>query len=356
MPERSPDFLREAGTDQRANPSLILVATDLSDLDRLMPFALEQAAEAGARLILLHVLATGAVVATGAIGMPSYDPAGAHEFATNTLEPWRLLAVRRGIGCDALVRQGHPAHQIGTVIRQFRADLVLLGTRSRSRLGKLLVGSVAEHVLRSVNLPVITVGPEAHVAESAASGSGRLILHATTLKEGFRASAELACRLAASQSARLLLVHVLPPLSEGARTEGAGTERARTEGFSGNAGQSGEAAGPDSTALHELNRLAGKLAKDWELRWPAILTHVVHGNPAIEILAKAAETRAKLIVLGATDRSAFANLTRDRTIYRVLAHARCPVLTLRESQVVRATGESRSTVIHVKGQGPTRDF
>jgi len=199
-----------------------LVATDLSDLDRLMPFALEQAAEAGARLILLHVLATGAVVATGAIGMPSYDPAGAHEFATNTLEPWRLLAVRRGIGCDALVRQGHPAHQIGTVIRQFRADLVLLGTRSRSRLGKLLVGSVAEHVLRSVNLPVITVGPEAHVAESAASGSGRLILHATTLKEGFRASAELACRLAASQSARLLLVHVLPPLSEGARTEGGG--------------------------------------------------------------------------------------------------------------------------------------
>ena len=42
------------------------------------------------------------------------------------------------------------------------------------------------------------------------------------------------------------------------------------------------------------------------------------------------ERHASLIVLGATHRSAFENLTRDRTIYRVLAHARCPVLTLRE--------------------------
>ena len=58
----------------------------------------------------------------------------------------------------------------------------------------------------------------------------------------------------------------------------------------------------------------------------------MHGNPSIEILSEASERRATLIVLGATERSAFQNLTRDRTIYQVLAHARCPVLTLRETQ------------------------
>ena len=57
---------------------------------------------------------------------------------------------------------------------------------------------------------------------------------------------------------------------------------------------------------------------------------VIHGNPIIEILAKADELNASLIVLEARDRSALGNLARDRTIYRVLAHARCPVLTLRE--------------------------
>ena len=56
----------------------------------------------------------------------------------------------------------------------------------------------------------------------------------------------------------------------------------------------------------------------------------LHGNPAIEILAEAANRHASLIVLGATQRNVLQNLTRERTIYKVLAHARCPVLTLHE--------------------------
>jgi nucleotide-binding universal stress UspA family protein len=69
---------------------------------------------------------------------------------------------------------------------------------------------------------------------------------------------------------------------------------------------------------------------------------VVHGNPSIEILAQAAERRASLIVLGARPHLLFENLTRDRTIYRVLAHARCPVLTLRESEPQVRTHETAS--------------
>jgi nucleotide-binding universal stress UspA family protein len=59
----------------------------------------------------------------------------------------------------------------------------------------------------------------------------------------------------------------------------------------------------------------------------------VHGNPAIEILAQAEECRARLIVMGSTWRSGFQNLTRDRTVYKVLAHAHCPVMSLREPQM-----------------------
>jgi nucleotide-binding universal stress UspA family protein len=325
------------------------VATDLGDLDRLMPFALEQATETDARLLLLHVLATGVAVATDSVGMPYYNPASAIEFATKTLEPWCALAGRRGIGCDALVREGHPAHQIATVIRQFQADRVLLGTHSRSRLGKLLLGSVAEHVLRSVDLPVITVGPEAHVSEPARAARGeRVVLHATTLNEGSRTSAELACRIAARQGARLLLLHVLPALQGGGSFDGS----------PGRAGQSGQPAGLDSTALHELHRLACEISTA-QATGPcchAIVPHVVHGNPAIEILAAAADYRADLIVLGATDRSVFANLTRDRTIYRVLAHARCPVLTLREDKAAPTLGEKRRIELHLKEQSPVRDI
>ncbi len=320
----------DSARDLWAHPSVLLVATDLSDLDRLMPFALEQAAETGARLILLHVLASGAAMAVDVIGMPYYDPAEAREFATKALQPWCELARRQDISCDELVREGHPSQQIAAALRQFQVDRVLLGTRSRTRLGKLLLGSVAEQVLRSVNLPVITVGPEAHLAVDERE---RVVLHATTLKETSRPSTALACKIAANQGAKLILLHVLPPLDE------PGTLVPRAERTC----QSGQPASLDSAALHELRVLAADTGANCGA---AIDTQVVHGNPSIEILAAASESHASLIVLGATQRSVFENLTRDRTIYRVLAHARCPVLTLRETQATPALAERRSIAMY----------
>ncbi len=317
-----PDSARDCWT----HPAVILVATDLSDLDRLMPFALEQAAETRARLILLHVVASGAALASDAIGMPYYDPAGALEFATRALEPWCQLAHRQSISCDALVREGHAAQQIAAALRQFHVDRVLLGTRSRSKLNKLLLGSVAEQVLRSVNLPVVTVGPEAHLP---VEKHERVVLHATTLRETSRPSAALACQMAANQGAKLVLLHVLPPVDEMERK--------------------GLPTGLDSVALRELQILAQETGnvKSGADSCTVIEPHVVHGNPSIEILAEASETHADLIVLGATERSVFENLTRDRTIYRVLAHARCPVLTLREPLAAVTHAEAQVSAMHL---------
>ncbi len=293
------------------HPATILAATDLSDLDHLMPFALEQAAETGARLILLHVLSSSAAITADAAGMPYYDTVGALEIAEQMLRPWCQLASRRGIRCDALVREGHPTQQIAAAARQFQVDRLLLGTRSRSKLGKLLLGSVAEQVLRSVYLPVITVGPEAHLPVN--KSEVRVVLHATTLRETSRPSAALACQIASAQNAKLVLLHVLPPIHEMARK--------------------GLPTGFDSAAMLELRQLAAETGAGC---CSAVEPVVAHGNPTIEILALASERHASLIVLGATHRSAFENLTRDHTVYRVLAHARCPVLTLREPQPMRS--------------------
>jgi nucleotide-binding universal stress UspA family protein len=314
--------LADLGTDRWTHPAVILVATDLSDLDRLMPFAFKQAEETGARLILLHVLAAGTGMAVDVAGMPYYDPAGALEFAERALQPWCEQASRRNLGCDALLREGNAAQQIAAVVRQFQADRVLLGTRSRSKLGKLLLGSVAEQVLRSVNLPVYTVGPEAHLAVAEA-GQEQVVLYATTLGEASRPSAALACRIASSQGAKLVLLHVLPPMDE--------MEKA------------GLATGQDSTALHELRVLAAEAGAGCCSKVEA---RVVHGHPTIEILAESAERHASLIVLGATQRSALENLTRDRTIYRVLAYARCPVLTLKEPQLRADEARSERIATH----------
>ncbi len=297
--------MRDSDTRRWTRLETILVATDLSDLDHLMPFALEEAGNTGARLILLHVLSTTSAFTADVTGMPYYDTGGALEIAEQMMHPWCEVAARLGIRSDSLAREGHPTQQIAAAVRQFHADRVLLGTRSRGKLGRLLIGSVAEQVLRSVYLPVITVGPEAHLPVG--MGEERVVLHATTLRETSRPSAALACQMAAAQKAKLVLVHVLPPISEMERK--------------------GLPTGLHSSVMFELRILAAQTGAEC---CSAVEPVVVHGNPSIEILALASERRASLIVLGATQRPTFEILTRDHTVHRVLAHARCPVLTLRE--------------------------
>ncbi|HWE86248.1 MAG TPA: universal stress protein [Terracidiphilus sp.] len=314
MPESSPD--------RWSHPAAILVATDLSDLDRLMPFALEQAAQAGARLILLHVIALSEAITADAAGMPYYDPAGALDTAARALEAACQQARKHDIVCDALVREGHAAQQILSAARQFHADRILLGTRSRGKVSRLLIGSVAEQVLRSVHIPVITVGPEAHLPV-AGSPPQKVVLHATTLRETSRPSATLASRVASTLAARLILLHVLPPIPEMQRR--------------------GEPTGLDSAAMQELRAIAEETSRGCEI---AIEPYVVHGNPAIEILAEASGRRAGLIVLGAAHRSAFENLTRDHTVYKVLAHSRCPVMTLREPEALEEAAAATHAATH----------
>jgi nucleotide-binding universal stress UspA family protein len=311
----------DSDTRRWTHPATILVATDLSDLDHLMPFALEQAAETGARLIPLHVLSSTAAITADASGMPYYDVADALETAEQMMRPWCEVAARRGIRCESLVREGHPTQQIAAAARQFQADRVLLGTRSRSKLGKLLLGSVAEQVLRSVYIPVMTVGPEAHLP--VVWGAERVVLHATTLRETSRPSAALACQIAEAQNARLLLLHVLPPIPEMQRN--------------------GMATGVDSAAMQQLCLLAEETGAAC---CSAVEPLVVHGNPVIEILATAQERHVGLIVLGAMPRVAFETLAGNRTVYRVLAHARCPVLTLREPQAMPQESLAHAAAVH----------
>ena len=97
--------------DRWTHPSVILVASDLSDLDRLMPFAFEQAAQTGARLLLLHVLSGAAAMLTDASGMPYYYPAGVMQYAAATLEPFCQEAQDRNIAATRLCAKETRLHR-----------------------------------------------------------------------------------------------------------------------------------------------------------------------------------------------------------------------------------------------------
>jgi nucleotide-binding universal stress UspA family protein len=316
------DEMGEISYARLIHPDVILVATDLSDLHRVMPFAIQMAEKTGARLQLLHILQDGGELTTDAAGMPYYDREGAFSCAMNMLLPWCERARKMGLRCEAVAREGHPAAQeIIAAIRQFRADRLILGTRSRSKLGKLLLGSVAEQVLRSASLPVYTIGPEAHLP-SENKDHLTTVLFATSLGEAREASAALACQIAASQHGKLIITHVLPPLVE----------------KPGNGGIN--ALYP--TIIHELRHLADRVGAG---SCHGLEVKVLYGNPAGQILAEAVASQADLILMQTNDHPKF-HIIHDRTICKVLAHAQCPVLTLRNPEARRVELETGELAVH----------
>jgi nucleotide-binding universal stress UspA family protein len=125
----------------------------------------------------------------------------------------------------------------------------------------------------------------------------------------------LACNIASARNAKLVLLHVLPPVEY--------AERQTVPSVL------------ESAAMKELRILAAEVGASGQCT-AQVETRIAHGHPAIEILAASADLDADLIVLGSAARSIVHNLTHDRIVYRVLAHARCPVMTLRDSEELSA--------------------
>jgi nucleotide-binding universal stress UspA family protein len=217
------------------------------------------------------------------------------------LEPLAQRVRDAGIRCEVIVRPGLPADQILAFLREREIDRVVMGTHSPGPIGKLLVGSVAEAVLRSARVPVCIVGPEVVDGEYRKYAT-RTILCAVSLLEASHVVAEFAAELAAQHNARLILEHVIRP-------------QERHEVLAGRTIDQVEG---------DLMALVPEEFKDRV----TVQTIVVPGDPTEELLYQGRAQLADLIVLGAQGASAFAAITRHGIVYKVLAHAHGPVITL----------------------------
>jgi nucleotide-binding universal stress UspA family protein len=65
----------------------------------------------------------------------------------------------RSIDFEKHIAEGDPATEIVDFVENTEIDLIVLGTRGRQGLDRLIVGSVAEEVIRTAPVPVTTLGP-----------------------------------------------------------------------------------------------------------------------------------------------------------------------------------------------------
>jgi len=302
-----------------SKPSTILFASEIPSNEKAFAFALAQASEFGADLILFHAYDTLVVAASETSGIRYYDYAAAARAEIKHLEPLAERARAAGLRCEVVVRPGLAADQILAYTQEREIDRIVMGTHSPGPIGKLLVGSVAEAVLRIAAVPVCIVGPDV-VDGTYRNFATKTVLCALSLMDTSYVVAGFGAELAAQHNARLVLQHVIKP----------------QEAHEVLAGRTIEELETDLLALIPAEQ-RGRLS---------VQAIVVPGDPTEELLFQARAQQADLIVLGAQGASAFAAITRHGVVYKVLAHAHCPVMTLSPTVLegCGATGERLSAV------------
>lgn len=129
---------------------------------RKLPLAELQAAHDlatahGTKIVLLHVVPLSpAVEADAGIAAQYY----VEEQADARVKLEKMAKTKlAGLDCKIYVTIGDPATAIIKQAAKLKADLVIMATHGRSAIGRFLLGSVAEHVVRRCPCKVLTVRP-----------------------------------------------------------------------------------------------------------------------------------------------------------------------------------------------------
>ena len=277
-------------------PKSILVATDLNDLGFLLPVAIDQAKVFGAMIWLLHVIPPDAYISTGSGAFPLTKREKAFRDAEAVLAKVANELKAQDLACAYEVRRWYPVDRVIDFIRERGIKRLILGTSSRGKLGKLLLGSVAEELIRSLDIPVCTVGPH---FKPMLERSPRRVIFATSLRHDPQKSFDFAVELATGMAAELTVLYVLEQdhMDDGIYAEAMST-------------------------IDEM--LKGAKQKNLVSR-----IRIRYGEPAEEIVSECSALVPELLILGALPASPLAANFRTGVVYRVIAQAPCPTFTLR---------------------------
>ncbi|MEZ6125611.1 MAG: universal stress protein [Planctomycetaceae bacterium] len=145
----------------------ILVPTDFSEFSRrAMDYACAMASRFESELHLLHISPAAEMLIPEAAALGAENLVG-HSEALEQAAKAQLDRLppggwENGKPIIRATRIGAPFLEIVQYARDEEIDLIVLGTHGRSGLMHLLMGSVAENVVRKAPCPVMTVKPEGH--------------------------------------------------------------------------------------------------------------------------------------------------------------------------------------------------
>lgn len=135
----------------------ILVPTDFSPPSReATDYALELARLSGATVTLYHVI-EDPVVYVPALGGYMPEPREFEDFSDVALAEWVVPEDAAGVTIHREWKHGHPVSSILDYAIEHGCDMIVMGTHGRGVLKHMLIGSVAERIVRKAKCPVLTV-------------------------------------------------------------------------------------------------------------------------------------------------------------------------------------------------------
>ncbi len=295
----------------------VLCPTDFSPCSRLaLDHATTLATRFGATVHALHVVpAEPPPVAPVEPPVPpplrsprSGDAGTLQEEIDRFVAPSRQAGVRVETG----VSQGDPVPAILEHADAVAPDLLVMGTHGRSGLKRLVLGSVAESVLRQARSPVLTVR-----AESVAAPGLGSVLCAVDFSESSHRALRWAVGLSARMGARLEVLHVIVPRPDLPYL--VGLEDAE------------HGALLRKQAHVMLGRSVSEIVDDaGPDRVPPIDRAVLRGHPGREIVGLARREDMDLIVMGIHGHGVVDRALFGSTVDLVVRTASCPVLSVRD--------------------------
>lgn len=298
----------------------ILCPIDFSDISRhAYAYAVAIARWYESQIVALHVVVNRPAVDAAPTFYVAVPPPVSldrvREDARRTLQASLPASEGPNVQSEVVVVEAPDVHrEIVTQVGVLHADLLVMGSHGRGGFDRVVLGSVAEKVLRKSPVPVLIVPPRA--PESASRGAGRFhrILCATDFSPGSLEALTFSLSFAQEADAELILLHVveaLPELYELSMGAHVNITALRTA--------------VEADGLERLKALVPKNAQTYS----TVQTVVSEGRASMEILRLAHDRQCDLVVLGVQGRGPIDRMIFGSTTHEVIRRAMCPVLTVR---------------------------
>jgi nucleotide-binding universal stress UspA family protein len=278
----------------------IVVATNLNGgSEAALAYASKLAGGYGARIVLAYGLDPVDYAVVDSV--PGKLLSGLTEEARAALDTLSAGLLSEGIPSNSEIRQGAVAQMLVDVARQYQAGLIVIGTEGMRGAGPVIVGAVAEQLVRMSPCPVLAVAEDWNAGEFRPTPGGPVLL-AMERNEATDAAVSMARTLAETFHRPLIVLHARGPAEASAFLN------------------------PCASTLKQFGvKESG--------RFP-VRCIVKDGSPADVIVEAIAQYRPSLLVTGVKRNSSTPGA--HGTAFTLLARSRVPVLCVPPSDAVEA--------------------